>query len=91
VNKEHTPPVEEIRNAFRILVGLREGNNHLKNLDVDERIHLKWILIGCECVNWILLTEDMAQCSDEPSGYVKGEAFLDHTGECQLLKKNSVP
>jgi hypothetical protein len=30
--------------AYRVLVGRPDGNNHLKNLSVDGRIILKWIL-----------------------------------------------
>jgi hypothetical protein len=33
----------ELRNAHKILVGESEGD-HLKNLDVDGRIILEWIL-----------------------------------------------
>jgi hypothetical protein len=29
-------------NAFRVLVGKTEGNNHLEDLDVDGRIIFKW-------------------------------------------------
>jgi hypothetical protein len=34
----------EMRNAYNILVGKREGKNHLKDVGVDERIILEWIL-----------------------------------------------
>jgi hypothetical protein len=40
------------RNACKTLVKDLEGRDHFRDLDVDERIILKWILkiIGCEGV-----------------------------------------
>jgi hypothetical protein len=34
----------EIRNAYKILVGEPEGKNLSKDLEVDEKIILEWIL-----------------------------------------------
>jgi hypothetical protein len=34
----------EMRNAHSILVGNLKGRDHLKDLDVDGRIILEWIL-----------------------------------------------
>jgi hypothetical protein len=36
------------------------GRDHLGNLDINERIILKWILkeIGCKSVNWIQFAQD---------------------------------
>jgi hypothetical protein len=36
--------MEEMRNAYRILVGKLKGRDHLDDLGVDTRIMLKWIL-----------------------------------------------
>jgi len=33
----------ERRGVYRVLVGKREGKNHLENLGVDEKILLRWI------------------------------------------------
>jgi hypothetical protein len=34
----------EVRYAYKILVGKREGKSHPVDLDVDGRIILRWIL-----------------------------------------------
>jgi hypothetical protein len=49
--------MEEIRNAYYILVGKPEGKNHSEDLGVDGRIILKWIL--GKGVNWTHLAQDM--------------------------------
>jgi hypothetical protein len=41
---------------YKVLVGKHE-RDHQKDLDVDERIMLKWILNGWEGVGWIRLTK----------------------------------
>jgi hypothetical protein len=48
--------VAEMRNAYGILIGRREGKmDHLENLFEDGRIILKLILNICEIVGWIHL------------------------------------
>jgi hypothetical protein len=41
---EHVARVEEMISAYNILVGKTEGKIHSKDLGVDERIILEWIL-----------------------------------------------
>jgi len=36
--------MEEMRNAYKILVGKPEGNNHLEDLGVERKVILQWIL-----------------------------------------------
>jgi hypothetical protein len=49
------------RGAYRVLVGRPEGKSHLKDLDIDGRIILKWIFKKCDgAMDWI----DMAQDRD---------------------------
>jgi hypothetical protein len=40
----HIAHIGEMRNAYNILVGKSEGNNHSEDLDVDGKIILEWIL-----------------------------------------------
>jgi hypothetical protein len=40
----HAARIRGIIDAFRVLVGKREMNDHSKHLGVIERILLKWIL-----------------------------------------------
>jgi hypothetical protein len=44
---------------------------------------------NCECVDWIYLAHERVQLrANEPSGYVKGETFLDDLRCCEVLKMN---
>jgi len=40
---KHVACLEEMRNAYNILVGIPEGKSHLEDLDVDGRIILEWM------------------------------------------------
>jgi hypothetical protein len=40
----HAARKEEGRNVYRVLVGKPEGNDHLKDQDVDGRMESKWTL-----------------------------------------------
>jgi hypothetical protein len=44
----HVADMEEIRNAYKILVGEPERKNHSEGIGVDGRIILEWIS-GKEC------------------------------------------
>jgi hypothetical protein len=49
------------RGAYRVLVGKQKEGDHLKDLDRDERIILKWTLETWDGdTNWIDLAQDRA-------------------------------
>jgi hypothetical protein len=56
------------------------GRDHLKDLDIEMRIILKWILGMCGLVDWFLgwgpLTGSFEHFK-EPSVSLKGKKFLD--------------
>jgi hypothetical protein len=50
------------RNACSILVGIREGKNHLEDLEIDRKnIRVDLREIGSECLDWIHLAQDRDQ------------------------------
>jgi hypothetical protein len=56
---QHVAHTREMRNACIILVEKLEGKSRLKDLGVDDRSALKWILdIRCDDLDWIRLAQD---------------------------------
>jgi hypothetical protein len=45
----------ENRNTHRVLVGKREGNDHLENLSIGGKIILNWVIEKYDGVVWIAL------------------------------------
>jgi len=58
----HVACMGERRNSYIILVEISEGKNHLRDLGIDGRIILKWILDkkGMS-VEWIHVAQDREQ------------------------------
>jgi hypothetical protein len=57
----HVARMGEGRNVYRILVGMAEGKNYLKDQGADGRMGSKWTLgrsVGGGCVLWIHLDQD---------------------------------
>jgi hypothetical protein len=73
----HVARAEERRSAYRVRVGKYERKSHLKDLDVDGRIILKWIFKKWDGgIDWIVLAENRdrmvgsCECSNEHSDSV---------------------
>jgi hypothetical protein len=69
------------------------GRYKLEELSVDRRIIIKWILTGCESVDWIHLAQDKIQWCVyiDMLTYLQGGEFLDQLSDSQVLKKDSAP
>ena len=53
---------------------LRE-TDHLEDLGVDERILLNWVFKKWDGLDWSDLGRGTCECSNEPSGSIKGREF----------------
>jgi hypothetical protein len=76
--------VGEIRNSYKILAGKREEKRSPEDLGVDGNIILKSVgrcgLHSCDS-GWARPVADSCEHGNEPSGYVKGEEFLDYLSD----------
>jgi hypothetical protein len=72
---------EAKRNIYRALVGKPEGKNNLVDLEVDERIILKWNRMAghrldlCHCGKGQVM--GTFECSNESSSSINVEGLLD--------------
>jgi hypothetical protein len=72
--------------------------DYLEDLDVDERIILKWVLKKWyeghgldQCGLGMRHLVDFCECGNESSGYTKLREFLNQLRTCSLLRKDYVP
>jgi hypothetical protein len=78
----HIQRMGERRGAYRVLVGKPEGNNHLEDPDIHDRIILKSIFRRWDGgMDWIDLSQNTegagtCGCSNEPPGSIKCRNFL---------------
>jgi hypothetical protein len=74
----HVVRMEEMRNAYNILVGKPEGKRPLGRPKRRSKNKIRMDLreIGCEGVDWIHLA-GCCEHSNETSGSIKGGTFLD--------------
>jgi hypothetical protein len=50
---EHAAHMGDMRTAYQILVKKPEGKNHLRDLDIEVKILLKWILQKYGVTSWL--------------------------------------
>jgi len=80
----HVAYMGEMRNAYNILVGKPEGKRPLRRTGHrwENNIRMDIREIGWKGVGWMYLAQDRNQwqtpveCSNEPSGFIKGGEFL---------------
>jgi hypothetical protein len=81
-------------NAYKVLVGKREGKRPLgRPRHRCEDIKMDLREIGWCDMDWIHMAEDRASCEhgNEPSGSIKCWKILVYLGDWWLLKKDSAP
>jgi hypothetical protein len=71
--------MEEIRDAYKILVGKPEGKDNLGDLRLDEVLEIEGI--GCERMDWMHVTQNRIQWrallnTVMKLGSIKGREFL---------------
>jgi hypothetical protein len=87
------------RNVYKILVGKPEGKRPLRRPRCrwENNIRMDLREAGWEGMLtrlfWLRIGTSGSSCGDsnEPSGSIKGEEFIDLLSDCWLLKKDSVP
>lgn len=84
----------EVSDAHRILVWKLHRKDHFKDLDVDDRTILRWIVKKLEVRAWITFmwfTIGTSENGNEPNGSIKDEEFLDQLNYYKFLENDSAP